>query len=114
MPRKIRNVGITSADLAKIEEGYDPSGESQHSRHVARGHEPTRSDMAVGPTDRELSSYSHADVLIHRHLGELEKIERKLANESDPIRAGKLAKQQEIKIRFIERLRTEQRTQAES
>jgi hypothetical protein len=45
-------------------------------------------------------------------MNELAKLESKIAVETDPARAGKLVKQQEIKMRFIERLRAEQVPQA--
>jgi hypothetical protein len=62
----------------------------------------------VKPTLRERQSWSHTDLLIRRHMNELAKLESKIVTEPDPARAAKLVKQQEIKMRFIERLRAEQ------
>jgi hypothetical protein len=86
--------------------GYAVNGESQYSRRTASG-----GVAEPNATNRERQSMSRADLLLDRHLKELEKIEQKIAIEPDPAKAGKLVKQQEIKMRFIERLRKEQREQ---
>jgi hypothetical protein len=83
--------------------GYSVNGESEFSRRVACG-----SSGDVKMTTHEKQSMSKLELLIVRHIGELERLEAKLANETNPAAAGRLAKQQEIKMRFIAKLRAEQ------
>jgi hypothetical protein len=83
--------------------GYSNNAESEFSRRAASG-----GKAEVGPSLRERQSWGQVDLLIRRHMNELAKLESKIVTEPDPARAAKLAKQQEIKLRFIERLRAEQ------
>jgi hypothetical protein len=95
--------GTSSADLDKQSIGYAGSGESQYTRRAAHG---GRAPIAELP-----ETLTQPQFLLRRHLGELRKLERKISVETDPARAAKLVRQQEIKMRFIERLRAEQRRQ---
>lgn len=100
------NKGTSSADLAEHATGYSGNGESMFSRVVAHG--------GSGDVKMKLGEQQHMtrlELLIWRNVEALEKIERKLTRETDPGRAGKLARDQQIKMQFIERLRTEQRGQ---
>ncbi len=83
--------------------GYSNNAESEYSRRTASG-----GKAEPGPSLRERQSMRHVDVMIVNVLGDLEKIETKMAREPDPTRAAKLAKQQEIKLRFLDKLRAEQ------
>jgi len=95
-------------DLSKMsaEPGYCAQGASIYSRHAAAG--------GGGGLSAEFQDHasphdaSKCDLLIRRHMHELRKLERKIAAESDPKIAGKLAAQQDIKMRFIAKLRREQ------
>jgi hypothetical protein len=100
---KQQNKGTSSADLAAKAEGYAPNGLSSFTRSSAQPR------MRPSATERlTKQEASKCDLLIRRHMHELRKLERKIAVESDPTIAGKLVTQQEIKMRFIARLRREQ------
>ncbi len=112
MPRSLGGVTESKRQNERGEQrgspGYAVNGESEYSRRAATG-----GKAEPGPTERDQQSMSQVDLLIVRHMGELTKLERKIAIEPDPARAGKLARQQEIKLRFIERLRKEQREETD-
>jgi hypothetical protein len=98
-----QNKGTSNADLAAKSEGYAPNGLSLFSRSSAQPR------MRPSATERAAEhDASKCDLLLRRHMHELRKLERKIATEPDPVRAGHLAGQQEIKMKFIARLRREQ------
>jgi len=83
--------------------GYAPNAESRYTRRVSGG-----SSGEVVMSLRAKQSLNRLDKLILDNIRDLEKIERKIVCETDPVRAAKLVAQQEIKMQFILRLRVEQ------
>lgn len=86
--------------------GYASSGESQFTRHSAEGRDAVK---AAEPHITERQEWSRLDVLILNVTRDLERIERKLVSATTPERAGRYARDQEIKMRFLAKLRAEQR-----
>jgi hypothetical protein len=89
--------------------GYAVNGTSQWERHSAEGRDAVK---AAEPRIAERQEWSRLDVLILNVTRDLERIERKLVNAETPERAGRYARDQEIKMRFLAKLRAEQRSLA--
>lgn len=87
--------------------GYSPDGLSIYSHRAGQGRIGLTDFQDHNPPPHDASK---VDLLIRRHMHELRKLERKIAAESNPKIAGKLAAQHEIKMRFIAKLRREQIT----
>jgi hypothetical protein len=81
-------------------------GESQFTRHSAEGRDAV---AAAAPGIREQQEWTKLDLLIVRTTRELEKIERKIVNAPTPERAGRYARDQEIKLKWLNKLLAEQR-----
>jgi hypothetical protein len=85
------------AEKVEKSPGYAGNGESEFTRSAARG-------QAIVGDDPQITTISRIDEVIARNFRQLRKIEEKLCRESNPSRAGKLARSQEIKMQFIAQL----------
>lgn len=98
----------TAAQDAAVAPGYQPNGEGQFSRRVARGGERP---MSVNDSPRADAPRPHVYLLHHQLVARtnrnLEKLRSKLATETDPARREKLARDAEIAARFLRRLLAE-------
>lgn len=101
---KRQNRGTSSGDLANVSGGYVASGESEHSRRAAHGKIPTQF-KGRGPL------HTPGARTLYQLIGETERqiefLECELKIEDNRTRRAKLAKNIEIKGKFLTRLRVE-------
>lgn len=98
---RLANKHGTPAEIAGHSEGYVATGESMHTRSVARGKTPLR--FATRAPNKTPGYHS-----LHQLIGECERriewIECELKIETRPMRRAKLARDLEIRGKFLTRL----------
>jgi hypothetical protein len=108
---KTRRVTVsagTPREIAGHAIGYSVSGESQHTRHVARGHEPmVRTNNAVAARRISKGHQLPLPLLITETRGALRWLKCELEIETNPTRHAKLTKNLEIKTRYLAELERE-------
>jgi hypothetical protein len=107
---KVRRVTVsagTPRDLAQHDSGYTANGESEHTRHVARGGAPMLRS-AVAPRRISKGHQLPLPQLIRETRGGIRWLECELQIEMRPARLTLLTKNLEIKRRYLATLIAEQ------
>lgn len=101
---KVRRVTVsagTPRDLAQHDSGYTANGESEHTRHVARGAPMLRMNSAASPRRISKGHQLPLPQLIRETRGGIRWLECELQIETRPARLTLLTKNLEIKRRYL-------------
>lgn len=99
----------TRREIAREQDGapgYSSNGESEFSRHVARG---GRAEQSAESIMRATASMSRLDQLIFKNCRQLVRLEERISTETDPIAVAHHIVNHRKKLAFINTLRAEQR-----
>lgn len=96
----------TAAELAECSPGYSSNGESEFTRHVARG---GRAEPSAESVMRATASMGRLDQLIYKNVRQLVRLEERIATEHDPEAVNRHIANARKKAAFINVLRAEQK-----